>query len=296
MQKTNFPFEVIVHDDASTDRTADIIREYEKKYPKIITPIYETENQYSKHDGSINRIVNPFLKGKYVAFCEGDDYWIDENKLQMQVDFLEANPEYGMCYTKAISYIQKTKKYESVFGGPSVTFDDLVKKNIVPTMTVVLKKDLYLDYQKDVEPQNKNWKLGDYPIWLWFSLNSKIKLIEKLTATYRILLQSASHFSNAEDYVNFIQSDTDIKNFFLKRTGRDLVFIDKNRIKFKYYFSQNINRKESLNALKKIENPTTKEKLLYPLICNNGALFLGYRGLSSIKKNVKRFVDKRKYR
>lgn len=101
MQKTNFPFEVIVHDDASTDKTADIICEYEKKFPKIIKPIYETENQYSKHDGSLARIVNAALKGKYVAMCEGDDYWIDENKLQMQVDFLERNPEYGMCFSNA---------------------------------------------------------------------------------------------------------------------------------------------------------------------------------------------------
>lgn len=98
LQKTTFPFEVIVHDDASTDRTADIIREYEKKYPDIIKPIYEKENQYSKHDGSLSKIVQNASKGKYIAFCEGDDYWIDENKLQMQVDFLEKNPEYrNLC-------------------------------------------------------------------------------------------------------------------------------------------------------------------------------------------------------
>ena len=85
MQKTNFPFEVIVHDDAGPDKTADIIREYEAKFPKIIKPIYETENQYSKHDGSLGRIVDAACKGKYIALCEGDDYWIDENKLQVQV-------------------------------------------------------------------------------------------------------------------------------------------------------------------------------------------------------------------
>lgn len=98
MQKTNFPFEVIVHDDASPDRTADIVREYEKKYPAIIKAIYQTENQYSKRDGTIARILNEACKGKYIAFCEGDDYWIDENKLQMQVDFLENNPEYSAYY------------------------------------------------------------------------------------------------------------------------------------------------------------------------------------------------------
>ena len=99
MQKTNFPFEVIVHDDASTDRTAEIIREYEARFPKIIKPIYETENQYSKHDGSLRRIMDAACKGKYIAFCEGDDYWIDENKLQMQVDFLEKHDDYSTYYS-----------------------------------------------------------------------------------------------------------------------------------------------------------------------------------------------------
>ena len=94
MQETDFPFEVIVHDDASTDKTADILREYEKKYPLIVKPIYETENLYSKHDGRITRVPNAALKGKYVATCEGDDYWTDPHKLQMQADFLESHEDY----------------------------------------------------------------------------------------------------------------------------------------------------------------------------------------------------------
>ncbi len=99
MQKTNFKFEAIVHDDASTDGTAAIIAEFAKKYPDIIKPLYETENQYSKRDGSLQRIMNAHMHGKYIAYCEGDDYWIDPLKLQKQVDFLETNPEYVLCYT-----------------------------------------------------------------------------------------------------------------------------------------------------------------------------------------------------
>ena len=97
MQQTDFRFEAIVHDDASTDGSAAIIREYAAKYPDIIKPIYETENQYSKRDGSIRRIMNEHTHGKYVAMCEGDDYWTDPLKLQKQVDFLEANPDFSMC-------------------------------------------------------------------------------------------------------------------------------------------------------------------------------------------------------
>ena len=97
MQKTNFRFEAIVHDDASTDRTAAIIKEYAEKYPDIIKPIFETENQYSKHDGSLRRIMNEHMHGKYIAECEGDDYWIDPLKLQKQVDFMERHPDFSLC-------------------------------------------------------------------------------------------------------------------------------------------------------------------------------------------------------
>ena len=93
MQKTNFPFEVLIHDDASTDMTADIIREYEARYPDVIKPIYQTENQYSKGVKIGLTYLYPNAKGKYIAECEGDDYWTDPLKLQKQVDYLENNPD-----------------------------------------------------------------------------------------------------------------------------------------------------------------------------------------------------------
>lgn len=103
MQKTNFDFEVLIHDDASTDRTPNIIREYQKKYPDIIKPLFEKENQYSK--GENRRICYRYnhsrAKGKYVAMCEGDDYWIDPYKLQKQVDFMKSHPDCSMCFHSA---------------------------------------------------------------------------------------------------------------------------------------------------------------------------------------------------
>ena len=104
MQQTDFSFVAIVHDDASTDNTAAIIREYASRYPDIILPIYETENQYSKHDGSLRRIMNNACAAtgaKYIALCEGDDYWTDPLKLQKQVDFLESHPDYSLCFHNA---------------------------------------------------------------------------------------------------------------------------------------------------------------------------------------------------
>ena len=97
MQKTTFPVEILIHDDASTDKTANIVREYEAKYPNLIKPIYQTENQYSKHNGVIGCTQRGRAVGKYYATCEGDDYWTDPLKLQKQVDFLEQNQQYVFC-------------------------------------------------------------------------------------------------------------------------------------------------------------------------------------------------------
>ncbi|MBR5947740.1 MAG: glycosyltransferase family 2 protein [Clostridia bacterium] len=97
MQRTNFKFEVLVHDDASTDSTADIIREYEKKYPDLIKPMYQTVNQYSNGGAISKRFQLPRARGRYIAVCEGDDYWTDPEKLQKQYDQMEKNPQADMC-------------------------------------------------------------------------------------------------------------------------------------------------------------------------------------------------------
>ncbi|MBO5525711.1 MAG: glycosyltransferase [Clostridia bacterium] len=102
-QETTFPFEIIVHDDASTDNTATIIRQYALRYPKIIRPIYEVSNQYSKGDGSLSKILSENIKGTYIACCEADDYWCDDQKLQKQFDFLESNKDYY-----AVGHMTKT--------------------------------------------------------------------------------------------------------------------------------------------------------------------------------------------
>lgn len=98
-QQTNFAIEYLIHDDCSTDGSQDIIREYAEKYPDIIKPVFETENQYSKGGPWGSAVWNyPRAKGKYIALCEGDDFWTDPLKLQKQVDFMESHPEYSVCF------------------------------------------------------------------------------------------------------------------------------------------------------------------------------------------------------
>ena len=154
MQQTNFPFVAIVHDDASTDGSAAIIREYEEKYPDIIKPIYETENQYSKHDGSLGRIMNAAIDAtgaKYVAMCEGDDYWTDPLKLQKQVDFLENHPEYSMCFHGAEIKIQGVDRSKcgarcEYVQDKEYSATDLFAEWIVPTASIVYDRQRVNQY------------------------------------------------------------------------------------------------------------------------------------------------------
>lgn len=124
MQQTDFAFEVLIHDDASTDGTTDIIKEYEAKYPNIIKPMYEEENQWVKgRRGSV--VFNiPRAKGKYIAMCEGDDYWTDPLKLQKQVDFLEENRDYVLTTHYYLQYFQEIQRNGDIL--PSKLKGDII--------------------------------------------------------------------------------------------------------------------------------------------------------------------------
>ena len=198
MQQTNFPFVAIVHDDASTDGSAAIIREYGEKYPDIIKPIYEAENKYSKHDGSLGRIINAAVDAtgaKYVAMCEGDDYWTDPLKLQKQVDFMETNPEYGMICSSAKQYTQKTQSFDGIIGkkGDEIFENMFVGYSDLITPSVLMRKDLYSRCLDELQPLRQLNLLFDTAIWYWFALYSKIYLIEEPLVVYRVLENSACH-------------------------------------------------------------------------------------------------------
>jgi glycosyltransferase involved in cell wall biosynthesis len=137
MQETDFPFEVIIHDDASMDRTAEIVREYAEQYPQIIKPIFQTENQYSKGVGVSATYVWPRAQGEYIALCEGDDYWTSPGKLKKQVDFLENNKNFIACYHNCQTLDRTGKKSSYIYPECKdniFTFDHYLK-DILPGQT-----------------------------------------------------------------------------------------------------------------------------------------------------------------
>lgn len=217
-QKTSFGFEVLIHDDCSTDGTTEIIKDYAKKYPDIFFPIYEEVNQFSLGVPAGSAVWNlPRARGKYFALCEGDDYWTDPNKLQKQVDFLESHPDYGMCYTKVLNFNQSLKTTTLEWGGPAETFYDLLKINTVPTLSTMFRTSIYNAFVDEVRPYEHNWKMGDYPIWLYIALKSKIKFMDFVTGCYRVLNESACHTQSLSKSHAFRKNYFQIKDFYLKK-------------------------------------------------------------------------------
>ena len=236
MQQTTFPFEAIVHDDASTDGSAAIIREYAEKYPDIIKPIYETENQFSKHDGSLTRAMDEAMHPSsiYVASCEGDDYWTDPNKLQMQVDIMEADESIGLVHTAAQVFVQQTGAFKDrLWGQPIGSFEDELIANRPVTLTTCYRKRLLINYRDYVKAIIREWRMGDYPLWLYISYHAKTAFIEKPTGVYRILENSASHSADIQKLADFEISAFNIRAYFaehfhhehlLKRLATNLVY------------------------------------------------------------------------
>lgn len=146
MQKTTFPIEVLVHDDASTDHSAEIIREYTAKYPNIFKPIYQTENQYSKEVPISATYQFSRAQGKYIAMCEGDDYWTDPLKLQKQVDFLESDTDekYALCFHNTMFVDEKGKELDgNNCRKADLTQEDLMKICHPHTQTLMFRKSMY---------------------------------------------------------------------------------------------------------------------------------------------------------
>ena len=186
-QQTDFAFEAIVHDDASTDGTADIVREFAARYPGIIVPILQTENQYS-HGGCISRrFLWPRIRGKYVAFCEGDDYWTDPRKLQLQADWLDAHPASGLCFHYATMHWENGERSDTIYPddrmvaeGP-FTFERLLKRNFIQTASVMYRwrlKGCEESVPRGIAP-------GDWYKHLLHAEGGEIGFIPRMMSVYR---------------------------------------------------------------------------------------------------------------
>ena len=234
MQRTTFRIEIIIHDDASTDSTKRIIEEYVLKYPEIIKPIFQSENQHSK-TGFYFQFTAVYTKanGKYIAYCDGDDYWIDPLKLQNQVDFLESHPDYGFVHTKAVKYYEKIGVFKDIVGHKFNDFEELITECTVVHSSTCFRNSLMEQYITEVKPEERiNWTTNDFPVWLWFIQHSKVKLLEDITTVYRQRGESVSHLGDDFKRLHFSEGIYDIVDYYVSMNS---VNINKKKIRARYY-------------------------------------------------------------
>lgn len=204
-QQTSFPFEIIVHDDASTDRSADIIREFEAAYPSLMRPVYQTENQYRKKVGIRRTFVDPLLRGKYIAFCEGDDYWTDPRKLQKQVDFLESHPEFS-AVTHNCSFVDRegnpTPNIYPVYRSSRshrFTLGRFATDVVYPgqTATLVCRREDYVFRSREASDDFHRIRIstGDKKLYLKLLLERDIYVMEDVMSAYRIVTTGSDSWS-----------------------------------------------------------------------------------------------------
>lgn len=191
MQETTFPVEILINDDASTDLTANVVREYQNKYPLLIKPIYQEENLFSKGIRAIYSIyMFPKAQGKYIAMCDGDDYWTDPLKLQKQVDILERYDDCGLVYTSTYFYFQNKNQFrkripkQNLYDGNALDVL-LTKTNPIQTSTVCFRKFLLSKFDYSDVKKQKLFN-GDIILWLTLSKYCKFFHLTDITTVYRV--------------------------------------------------------------------------------------------------------------
>lgn len=206
MQETNFPFEIIVRDDCSSDKTGEIIKKYQEKYPKIIKPILEPENMYSKYGTRAFPVVFNKAVGEYIALCEGDDYWIDNFKLQKQYDILENNDEIKGVHTKTL-YIDKDNKIIGESdrvkkGFETVDYKYLAQQNTIHTPSFMFSKEVVDD---NLFEMMNSAPVGDLVIFLKTSLHGKITYIDKTMSAYRRGSGITNNWNRDKTHLNILK-------------------------------------------------------------------------------------------
>ena len=208
-QKTNYKYKIIVHDDASTDNTKNIIYNFVKNYPSLFIPIFQKENQYSKGIKIYERFIKPLINTKYIAFCEGDDYWVDSNKIQIQIDYLEKHPKCSMCVHNTVMISEDGKNLKKYMSGLNIKERDISTKEIIEscgmppfhTSSFVFRSSIQY-YMPEVF---KKLPVGDYPLAIYMSMKGIVHYIPKVMSAYRVMAKGSwTETNNKNKELNYL--------------------------------------------------------------------------------------------
>lgn len=289
MQKTTFPFLAVVIDDCSSDKTPQIVRDYERRYPSIIKAICLEENYHSQKKTKSGFFV-PFDKdAKYIAICEGDDYWTDPFKLQKQVDYLESHPDIGLCYT---DYSRANKDLQilnsSCFSNgikrPESFEEQLLLQGYIAPMTWVYKKDLRRQLQV---PKG----LGDWSFAFSLELfkNSKVGFLDLDTAVHVIHPDSACHQTDSKKRFLYEYRLFKEQIFFAEKYGEEALAT---RIRFDKYLSllPNALKVGNQDFIQEADEFFTSKGACFEDICNHA------RSINADRKEIRKARSSKAYR
>lgn len=286
MQETTFPFVAIIVDDASTDGEPEIISHYLEDHFDMVHAQYD-ENDDAKRIAavhknnpnchflviflkynfySIKKAKYPLYKGwhenvPYIAWCEGDDYWTNPLKLQKQVDFLEAHPDYGLIHAKADSYYHASQKMVSaspIGDNQEKGYNDIIWRNPITTLTALYRRDAIEGYSKFIE--GCKFVIGDLPLWLYISHRYRVHFMNETVGVYRHVSGSASHGKTYENRKKYLDDIFKVVSFFAEKYGVE----DFDKLENRYHvnlFNEAFafkKKNEAISEFKKIKYKTFK--------------------------------------
>lgn len=224
MQKTDFPFELVIGEDCSTDGTREIVFDYARRYPEIIHLVTSEKNVGAAQNSAR---VNAALRGKYIAWCEGDDYWTSPEKLQKQIAFLENHPDHGMVHSSADFLFQSSGKVIKNYNESQNKFSTNNSQNLleqiilgqypVNACTVVYRKKVWEEHFNLDELIEKKFLMGDVPLWAAIAAHSQIHYIPESLATYRRLDESMSHSKNKKKSLKYWISSAEMRLYLCQK-------------------------------------------------------------------------------
>ena len=214
-QQTDFPIEIVIGEDCSTDRTLNIALDYQSQYPEAIQIVRSESNVGWR--ANYRRTIAA-ARGRYIALLDGDDYFTHRKKLQMQVDLLEANPDVGMCYGRSERVDENGNTTLYPEGECATTLEAMLRRNPAENCTVVARKELVERYYAEIRPEeHPEWLTDDLPMWLWFAANSRYMAIDCPMSVHRVLTYSVSHNPDYRKKIEFVDSLYDISLWYDER-------------------------------------------------------------------------------
>lgn len=230
-QHTSFEVEVVVGDDCSSDETVAICQRYAEQYPDRVRLLTTPQNMGMR--ANYRRTIEA-ARGEYIAICDGDDYWVDCEKLECQVAELERDAEVGLCYSRSKRFYEgQGDEWVYPKGEMYCDFEHLLFDNTVDNVTALARRDLVLQYYREVCPeQHPEWLTDDQPMWLWVAARAKVVALERVTAAHRLLKESQSQSQNYLRRIAFCDSLMDISMWMDRAvgTGRCVARLERKRM------------------------------------------------------------------